>query len=230
MSDEIQKIADRYQRRAEIPAGRYSRLNAVVNLTLQERQRALIRLLAQNGLRSIEHLKVLEVGCGSGANLLELIELGSSPENLVGNELLEKRLMIARKRLPESVQLLLGDASKLDLQTESFDIVYQSTVFSSILDDDLQADLAKEMWRLVKPQGGILWYDFVFNNPTNPDVRGVPVHKIKTLFPTGKLKFEKVTLAPPIARRVVTFSPYLYGALNALPFLRSHVLCYIKKA
>lgn len=154
MSHEIDQIAERYQRRADIPANRYSRLNPVVNLTVQERQRALIRLFSQVGLANLADVKMLEVGCGSGANLLELIEFGAAPEHLVGNELLPARLTAARARLPETVRLLAGDAAQLDLAAESFDIVYQSTVFSSILDDEVQSSLARKMWSLVMPGGG----------------------------------------------------------------------------
>lgn len=181
-------------------------------------------------MNSLADTSVLEVGCGSGANLLELIELGADPSRLVGNELLADRLQAARTRLPQSLRLLAGDAAQLDLDAESFDVVLQSTVFSSILDDDLQASLASKMWSLVKPGGGVLWYDFTFDNPKNPDVRGVPVSRISALFPMAKVKVQKVTLAPPIARRVVPLSPHLYGLLNSLPFLRTHVLCYLEKA
>lgn len=230
MTHEVKQIAERYQRRSVIPADRYSRLNPAVNLSVQGRQRALISLFSQMGLKSLADVVVLEVGCGSGANLLELIELGADPACLVGNELLADRLAAANARLPESVRLLPGDASQLDLPAASFDIVYQSTVFSSILDNGLQASLAQRMWDLVKPGGGVLWYDFIYNNPNNPDVRGVPVSRIKALFPMAKFKVQKVTLAPPIARRVVPLSPHLYGLLNSLPFLRTHVLCYLEKA
>ena len=47
--------------------------------------------------------------------------------------------------------------SGIDLADESFDIVTQSTVFSSILDHRFQQDLSNRMWRMVKPRGGILW-------------------------------------------------------------------------
>lgn len=225
MTIEIKEIADRYRRRDQIPARRYSRLNPVVNLTVQERQRALVRLFAKLGLESLSDLQVLEVGCGTGSNLLELIEFGASPQNLVGNELLEDRLVDARNRLPVSTELFAGDASQLGLPAEHFDMVYQSTVFSSILDDGLQESLAQKMWSLVKPGGGVLWYDFTFNNPNNPDVRGVPLRRIKELFPSATITIKKVTLAPPISRRVVAASPVLYGLFNLFPFLRTHILC-----
>src|SRR5690606_37497853 len=101
--------------------------------------RALLRLLADQTITDLSSIKVLEVGCGSGGNLLELILLGAKPRNLIGNDLIDDRLRIARECLPADVKLLAGDATHLRLPDESFDMVYQSTVFSSILDNELQA-------------------------------------------------------------------------------------------
>ena len=110
-----------------------------------------------------------------------------------------------------------------------FDIVCQSTVFSSILDDGLQQRLAAAMWRWVRPGGGVLWYDFTHNNPSNRDVRGMRLVRVRELFPSGDIRYRRVTLAPPIARRVGRIHPSLYTAFNAFPFLRTHVLCWIGK-
>ena len=71
-----------------------------------------------------------------------------------------------------------------------------------------------------------------YDNPSNPDVRGVPRRRIRELFSDGELRCWRVTLAPPIARRVTRVTrvaPALYGALDAFPFLRTHVLCWIAK-
>jgi hypothetical protein len=111
----------------------------------------------------------------------------------------------------------------------SFDIVYQSTVFSSILDDALQVRVAAAMWRWVRPGGGVLWYGFTFDNPSNRDVRGVPLKRIQALFPGARIDAKRVTLAMPISRRVVRIHPGLYGVFNSLPLLRSHLLCWIQK-
>lgn len=227
--DETDAIRARYARRTAIPAGRYSRLNPEVLARVHERQRALVALFARQGVAVLDALDVLEVGCGSGANLQELIAFGASPERLVGNELLDERLAEARRLLPAAVRLLAGDASTLTLPDASFHLVVQSTVFSSIVDDALQRRLADAMWRWTKPGGAVLWYDFVYNNPANPDVRGVPVRRIRELFPQARLSFERVTLAPPIARRVVRLHPAFYTVFNAVPLLRTHVLAWIGK-
>jgi len=85
------------------------------------------------------------------------------------------------------------------------------------------------MWQWVRPGGGVLWYDFTFNNPSNPDVRGVQLKRVRELFPQGRISVRRVTLAPPISRRVVRIHPTMYAVFNALPLLRTHILCFIQK-
>jgi hypothetical protein len=122
-----------------------------------------------------------------------------------------------------------GDASLVKLPDESEDIVLQSRVFSSLLDAPFQWRLAQTMWRWVRPGGGVLWYDFTVDNPRNPDARGVPVARIRELFPEGRLRVQRVTLALPIARAVCRVHPALYHVFNAVPLLRTHVLAWIEK-
>lgn len=228
-SREADSIIGRYSRRNPIWADtRYSPLSPSVYLSMQERERALARLFSRLGSR-VETLSVLEIGCGTGGNLAELIKIGFTPERLNGIDLLEERISLARRRLPSGVTLICGDASCAALPESDYDVVYVSTVFSSILDDRVQELLAQRMWSLVRAGGFVLWYDFVFDNPRNKDVRGVPVRRIRSIFPEGCLRGERITLAPPISRFVVRLHPTLYPLFNCLPFLRSHVLCEIKK-
>jgi len=131
--------------------------------------------------------------------------------------------------LPASVTILEGDASSIQFSEPEFDFVYQSTVFSSILDNSFQKKLASAMWSWVKPGGSIIWYDFTVNNPQNKDVRGIPLSRIKELFPKANITTKRVTLAPPINRRVTKIHPSLYTLFNMLPFLRTHILYNIQK-
>ncbi len=226
---EVDAIRGRYARRGvALDAKREDALDPANYLYRQEKERAVIRWLKGSGLTPAT-ASVLEVGCGSGKNLLQLLMLGFRPENLVGNDLIEACAASARHHLPTAVRVVAGDASTLELDA-SFDVVLQSTVFSSILDDGFQAALAKQMWSWVRPGGGVLWYDFTFNNPQNPDVRGVPVQRVRELFPDGELAFWRVGLAPPVRRLVTRAHPRLYSLFNLTPALRTHVLCWVKKA
>jgi hypothetical protein len=86
------------------------------------------------------------------------------------------------------------------------------------------------MWQWLRPGGGVLWYDFTVDNPRNRDVRGVPLARIRELFPQARLEHRRVTLAPPIARAVCRLHSGIYPLANALPVLRTHVLCWLAKA
>ncbi|MDT7834477.1 class I SAM-dependent methyltransferase [Aquabacterium sp. OR-4] len=226
---ETAAVAARYARRAGLPADRYSLLRPEVWQMVQERQRAMLRLLVRAGLTDLPSLRVLEVGCGAGGNLLELLRLGFAPAHLSGAELLPERLAQARAVLPAAVALHGGDASTLDIAPDSQHIVLQSTVFSSLLDDAFQQRLADAMWHWVAPGGGVLWYDFTVDNPRNPDVRGMPLARVQRLFPQARITHRRVTLAPPIARAVCPLHPGLYPVFNALPLLRTHVLAWLEK-
>ena len=208
---------------------RHGILRPDVWCALQERQRATLRLFAALGWHDLGTRRAVEVGCGAGGNLLELLRYGFRPEHLAGIELLPERLAHARGILPEAVRLVAGDAARADIEPGSQDLVLQFTVFSSLLDDATQAHLAAAMWRWVKPGGGVLWYDFTMDNPRNPHVRGMPLSRVRALFPHAAVQARRVTLAPPLARAVTRVHPALYGWFNALPILRTHVVCWLAK-
>jgi SAM-dependent methyltransferase len=225
--NEPRAVAERYARRAADDL--YSPLRPEVNRLLQQRQRALLQLMARAGIQAVDGLRLTEVGCGSGGNLLELLQLGFAPAHLQGIELLPERFAQARERLPAALHLVQGDAVRADVAPGSQDLVLQSTVFSSLLDDSFQQQLAGAMWRWLKPGGAVVWYDFTVDNPRNRDVRGVPVARLRQLFPQGELTARRVTLAPPLARAACRVHPWLHDALNLLPLLRTHVLAWVAK-
>ena len=229
VADEVQAVRDRYARRVPQDA-RYSLRNPAAMLAWQERLRATADLFGQVGLPDLAGLRLIEIGCGTGGNLLDAMRLGFAPEHIAGAELLADRYAVARSVLPADVQLWQGDATATDFGAASWDIVWQSTVFSSLLDDAFQQQLADTMWRCVRPGGGVLWHDFTVDNPRNRDVRGVPLARVRALFPqASRLVTLRITLAPPIARAVTRVHPLLYPLLNTLPPLRTHVLAWLAK-
>ena len=151
------------------------------------------------------------------------------PEHLQGIELLPERLALARAVLPEALRLHAGDAAQAPIAPASQDLLLQCTVFSSILSDAVQQSVADAMWRWLKPGGALLWYDFIVDNPRNRDVRGVPLRRVRELFPQGRLQWQRLTLVPPLARAVCKLHPAAYTVFNTVPWLRSHVLAVIEK-
>jgi SAM-dependent methyltransferase len=228
MNDETKAVAERYARRAD--ADRYSALRPEVWQMLHERQAAVLRRFAAQGITDLAALRLVEVGCGTGGNLLELLQLGFTPERLTGLELLPERHAQARRVLPADTWVWLGDASSAPIAPASQDIVFQSTVFSSLLDDAFQQHLATTMWSWLRPGGAVLWYDFTVDNPRNADVRGVSLARVRRLFPEAAIVHQRVTLAPPLARAVCRWHPRLYAWFNVLPALRTHVLAWLQKS
>lgn len=222
------RIRGAYARRR--PSERYSWFTDAQVLLIQERERAVLRLLRQAGITRLGDRDILEVGCGSGFWLREFIKWGADPARLVGVDLLEDRIADARRLTAPGVRFRAGTALGTGLAAHGFDLVLQATVFTSILDPAVRRALATEMLRLLRPGGHVLWYDFRVNNPRNPDVRGVGAAEIRRLFPGCALRLRRVTLAPPLARAVAPRSRALATVLTALPWLRTHYLALITPA
>ncbi len=228
--DELAEVRERYRRRADDKgvSARYSLLHPEVLAATHQRQRAMVAALRRLE-RDLDTVTLVDVGCGSGGNLLEFLRLGMRPQHLQGLELLEDRYAEARHVLPSALTLRLGDASQAPIAPGSVDVVLQSTVFSSLLDDAFQEHLARRMWSWVAPGGAVLWYDFTVDNPRNPDVRGVPRARVEALFPEARASFAKVTLAPPIGRLLGRKAPVLLPLATAVPPLRTHLVGWLAK-
>jgi SAM-dependent methyltransferase len=151
------------------------------------------------------------------------------PENLSGIELRPEPVDKARQLNP-FLDILCGSAVDLPWSDDAFHLVCQHTVFTSILDTHMKAQVASEMDRVLRPGGAILWYDFMYDNPGNPDVRGIKAAEIRALFPHFDIRLRRITLAPPIARRLPErLLPVVYPLLSAIPILRTHYLGLLHK-
>jgi ubiquinone/menaquinone biosynthesis C-methylase UbiE len=205
---------------AESLAGRFQ---------IQERERHVLQLLDRHDLMPLSGRRILEVGCGTGKWLRDLIAWGADPENIFGMELLQASAARARRLCPQSVTIECGNAAELRFESESFDIVLQATVFTSVLDLEMKRAMAAEMLRVLRPRGVILWYDFFFKNPRNPYVLPVTKTEIRQLFPGCSLELRRVTLAPPLARLVAPRSWVACSVLSRIPPLCTHYLGAIRR-
>jgi ubiquinone/menaquinone biosynthesis C-methylase UbiE/GNAT superfamily N-acetyltransferase len=226
---EKDRIKAIYNRRSqEINSSKYSYFNLANLFISHGRECKLIKLFQRFGFGSLEKVEVLDVGCGGGNELTNMIRYGAIPSKLHGIDLLPDRIETARVLNP-NIDFVCGDASKLPYEDESMDIVMQYTVFTSILDSKMKRDIAREMLRVLKRDGIILWYDFHTNNPANPNVRGVKKKEIYELFENCDIYLKRITLAPPIARVLAPFSIILCQILEKIPLLCTHYLGGIKK-
>lgn len=205
---------------------RYSLGNDAHLFEMQRRQRAVLRQLRRAGLWPLAGKDILEVGCGSGGVLLELLSYGAEPARLHGTDLLAERVAAARRLLPHAA-ITCADGRHLPYPDDSFDVVLQFTMFSSILHKPLCYTVANEMRRVLRPEGLILWYDF-WLNPLNKQTRGIRPGEIRDYFPRSRYSFERITLAPPVARRLVPLSWPGAQLLEATRVFNTHYLAAIR--
>ena len=208
---------------------RYSLFKPGTLFIAQQIERRILSSLKRYGFADLSSKKVLEVGCGTGHWLREFTKWGARPENVCGVDLLRDRLSKARISCSPAVRLQCGSAAELPFSDASFDLVLQSTVFTSILDPDLKRRAAAEMMRVVTQDGIILWYDYHVNNPWNGDVRGVKRFEIRKLFPGCRIELQRMTLLPPLARWLAPYSLLACYILEKLPPLCTHYLGVIRK-
>ena len=224
---ETDRIRREYSRRAtEIPPDHYSILRPENLFAIEGRNRAFIQVLKATGSRISQSNKVLEVGCGDRGWSPLFSQIGIPASNLAGIDLMVDRIRTA-KSIVRGGGFCVGNAAQLPWKSGTFDVVLQSQVFTSILQEDMRCAVAEEMVRVLRDEGFIIWYDFIHNNPWNSNVRGVPKSMIRKYFPESGLYCRRVTLALPITRRIIPFSWPLAEFLQHLWILNSHLMAII---
>ena len=221
-----QSEAERVRRvyRARADHNNLSRFSLASLMALQERERFFLEELSRRGSDPAS-LDCLDVGCGGGGQLARLVAYGADPRRLHGIDIGDDAITAARARLP-LCDLVAGDASEMPFETDSMDVVMQQTMLSSILDEEVRRWTAAEMLRVCRPSGLIVSYDFI-RNPTNPDTRGVSAGELRRLFPDCRVRIRRLTLAPPIARRIAPRSRLLAAAVGSLPLVKTHLMAFI---
>jgi len=180
-----------------------------------------------------ETAKVLDVGCGAGGGVINLIRLGFSPSNIYGIDILRDRIAEAKVRFP-NINWIYGDASCMKFENNFFECVMESTMFIQITDDELSGKIAKEMIRVTKTGGYILLIDWRYSHPFKKEYKGLSKKRIASLFSVGSktsiFKIYRGALVPPVGRFVSKNIPSIYFTLQSLfPFLVGQVATVLRK-
>jgi ubiquinone/menaquinone biosynthesis C-methylase UbiE len=226
---ELNRLRRTYEERSHSKlARRYSRTNPGHLYALHERESTMVSLLHSAGLGSLAGLRILDVGCGGGSTLRQYLEYEADPERLWGIDLLPQFANRARSG-GFNQQVMCGTASQLPFPNANFDFVSQFMLFTSVLDDRVKCQIAREIERVLVPGGRFLWYDFAFGNPSNPDVRGIALAEVRRLFPGFSMTSRRITLAPPLGRVIGHLGPVIYFLTSKMRFLCTHYLCLLEK-
>ena len=248
MNEEIERIRREYAKRDGADFGRkFHYDNPGFMYHMQEREWGIMQALSREGL-NLSATDVLEVGCGTGHILQRFLDFGA--HSATGVELMSHRVHAGSKRYP-GVRILQADAGHLPFVSESFGLVSQFMCLSSVLDRELRARIADEMWRVLSPGGLILSYDLrpsslvlrainrlghhlEFGNakadphPVTP-IRPLPASELMELYPKGRIRVLSISLNSHLGA-LAKVSRSLPSLLSALPPLRSHFLAVVRKS
>lgn len=99
---------------------------------------------------------ILDVGCGTGINLLEMARVLGPCRKLVGVDISPRMVEVAREKaasLGVSATFTVGDAESLELSDGSFDIVVCNSAYHWFPD---RARAIRELARVLRPGGQLL--------------------------------------------------------------------------
>lgn len=223
--NEVQRLRNVYgkYRSSDLKQGQWSGANPGNQAMLLERTKKLEQILQANNFLPQTYHRILDVGCGNGKVLAGFKRWGVVPGNLYGIDLISAYIDQAKQTYP-GINFLHTNAEDLDFKDAFFDLILLFTVFTSILDKTMAQNVAREVKRVLRPSGAIVWYDFRYNNPFNPNVRGMSKKPIAALFPDLEMDLHTITVLPPLARRLGKLTKVVYPVLAHLPPLCTHYL------
>ncbi len=225
---EAQRVREAYARRARLGLdSRYEYWRPENLFVYQARERAVLGLLRKANMLPLTGRRILDVGCGDGAVLRDMMRYGAASDDTHGVDLLTDRVTQARE-LTSGSHIEVADAQSLNYEEGSFDLVLGFTLLSSIVEPEARARVANEMRRVTRHGGIVLLYDF-WTNPFNRDVRPLKQDELRGLYPGRRIDFQRTTLAPPLQRLLIK-APGGWLAcswLDMLPFLRTHYVAAV---
>jgi SAM-dependent methyltransferase len=176
--------------------------------------------------------RVLEIGCGTGCDLLQFRKHGATA---VGVDVTPEHLRLAQKRNDNAVFLCRADARRLPFRDESFDYVYSHGVLHHI---EQPRQTVKEIFRVLRPGGrfnihvyalwslfllatviqhGYRWRLWIENSRDPVHIDLYTVRKLRQLFEPAEITVQKYLCRQlPFAERWLGF--FLVAKGNKLAF------------
>jgi SAM-dependent methyltransferase len=202
----------------------YARIEPALRRAIAERRRLLLIELDRIGDRS--QIRVLDVGCGPGADLEFLASVGFHPSHLAGVDVVGERVDDARRRVP-GADIRNVSAATLPYGDGSFDCVIQAVALSSVVDRIARERIASEMLRVARPGGLIVSYDMVVVTDRNPHLVPIDRQELRRLFGASRvIRVRRLTLLLPLASRAPS---WVRRAAAKIPYLHTHLLATIRR-
>lgn len=188
-------------------------------------------------MTNVEHdpanASVLDVGCGTGGDLCELVKLGYLPDRITGIDILQERIDKACLIYPNA-RFIHCDAASTGFEDNTFDLVFESTMFATLTDHDIRKTISSEMVRVCKPGGYLVLVDWRFPKLGDRTFKALTKRQVNLLFGldsfTRLIQVSKGALIPPIGRFLSARAPSIYFLVCAImPFLIGQIVYLLQK-
>jgi ubiquinone/menaquinone biosynthesis C-methylase UbiE len=103
-------------------------------------------------------VKILDIGCGTGASVIDLKKIFGKNAEIIGVDILPIQIDVAKQRIKEYgvwAELHLFDGKSLPFMDEAVDIVYTNDVLGHVNDVKLWL---QEIFRVLKPGGALAMF------------------------------------------------------------------------
>ena len=217
--------------RALLGARRNTKPHLADEVMFESRLRQYDDLFSTLALAPLGERRLLDAGCANG-KWLEICcrRWGARRIHCFGNDKREEPWRDWRQADPGTeITFILKSTHELDFTPQSFDVVHQSMMLSSIVDPETRTRTAEVLWSLLRPNGILISYDF-WLNPLNSNTVDIHWAELQRLFPYGRKVYARsLTLAPPLGRKLTILRKPVLLALEKLRFMNSHLLVALER-
>jgi SAM-dependent methyltransferase len=202
--------------------------NEAAQQFMLERKWTQIRNLLEGAGARPRPASVLVLGAGDGRDGRGLERCGFAAETILSLDLLREETPASGAARPP-VPWVIADAAQIPFRDGTFDMVYQSTLISSVIDPRVRHRIYLEIARVLRLGGLFLSYDMRYRNPWNSHTRALPRRELRREFTGWRLRARSVTGLPVLARLLLPRWSAACRLLESLAPLRSHLLALLEK-
>jgi ubiquinone/menaquinone biosynthesis C-methylase UbiE len=122
---------------------------------VMRRRKFIVLNLIDKEIGQNKNIKVLDVGCGTGVYINELVKRGFNVHGMdISKEMVQKSLITVNESKKEQIRLAVGDAESIPFKSNNFDLIIGVGLLE-YLPSEINA--LKEFRRLLKPQGILIF-------------------------------------------------------------------------
>lgn len=152
-------------------------------------------------------LSVLELGCGPGGNLVEIMPL--QPRKLTAVDISADMINLARSRVPSEVEIIKIDGTTLPFADQSFELVFTATVLQHNTDEAMLQSIMRELCRISADQ--VILFERIEDTIQGDELcLGRPISYYSTIMQQHNFKLESHKFIN------VRVSYYVCGAIRKL--------------